>query len=148
LGVLGRVITWPIGFVLLAKGCAKTFFWTELASNIVHLGLIWLGMKWFGLSGLGMAFFGLYFFYGFLIYFVVRVQSGFRWTTPNLRLGMGVLMLTAGVFLATSHWLAPVWGVVLGGAATVASCLYSFRRLARHLGRPSLVAMIKKLCYR
>jgi enterobacterial common antigen flippase len=145
LGVLGRVVSWPIGFVLLAKGCAKTFFWTELSSNIVHLCLIWLGMKWFGLSGLGMAFFGVYVFYGLLVYLVVRHRSGFQWTIANLQLGMGVLMLTAGVFLATGHWLPPTWGVVLGAAATVAACLYSFRRLARHLGWSDSLAKIRRL---
>jgi PST family polysaccharide transporter len=145
LGILGRVISWPMGFVLLAKGCAKTFFCTELASNIIHLSLIWLGMKWFSLSGLGMAFFGLYIFYGILVYLVVRRRSGFRWTTPNLRLGIGVSIMTAVVFLATSHWMPLMWGMVLGGTVTVASGLYSFRRLSKHIGGPVLATIMKKL---
>jgi enterobacterial common antigen flippase len=137
LGVLGQVITWPIGYVLLAKGCAKTFFLTELASGILHLGLIWLGMKYFGLSGLGMAFFGLYVFFGPLIYLVVRHQSGFRWTRANLRLGIGILLVTAVVFLTTPGGLLGGWGTAIGGLMTVVTGVFCARRVMKYIGHES-----------
>jgi enterobacterial common antigen flippase len=134
LGVLGRVIAWPIGFVLLAKGRAKMFFCTELASNIVHLGLIWLGIKWFGLSGLGMAFFGLYIFCGLLVSIVVHRLTGFRWTRDNFRLNIGALLVTVLVFLATAGWLPANYGMLIGGAMTGTIGLYSLRKLAQRAG--------------
>jgi enterobacterial common antigen flippase len=33
LGLLLRVVCWPVGFVLLAKGDGRAFFWTELVFN-------------------------------------------------------------------------------------------------------------------
>jgi len=134
LGILGRIIVWPIGFVLLAKGNAKIFFYTELACNVVHLSLIWCGMKWFGLSGLGMAFFGLYVFYAPLILFVVHRQSGFRWNKSNLRLGIGAILATAVVFLATTASMPATWGIVIGGLLTTVVGLYSLRKIVRRAG--------------
>jgi PST family polysaccharide transporter len=134
LGILGRVISWPVGFVLLAKGCARTFFWTELASNLVHLSLIWLMMRWFGLNGLGMAFFGLYVFYGLLVWVVVRRLSGFSWTRANLRLGGGVSLAAVFVFLATAGRLPAIVGVGLGALLTFAAGIYAAHHLIRRAG--------------
>jgi PST family polysaccharide transporter len=131
--------------VLLAKGRSQTFFWTELASNLVHLGFVWLGLRWFGLSGVGMAYFGLYVFYGLMILTVVHRLSGFRWTPENLRLGVGALGVVAMVFLVTGYWLTSVWGMVLGGVATLAFSLYALRRLEAHLGRPIFAVVIGRL---
>jgi len=134
LGTLGRVVSWPLGFVLLAKGRARSFLCTELASNVVHLGLIWLGLKWFGLSGLGMAFLGLYVFYGLLVLIVVRRLTGFRWTTSNLQLGGGALIATALVFLATGSGLPIGWGKAIGGLATGIAVIYAVSTLIRRAG--------------
>ena len=43
LGMTLRVASWPMGFILLAKGARKTFFWSELLIN--------LDFPWTGLGG-------------------------------------------------------------------------------------------------
>jgi PST family polysaccharide transporter len=95
-------------------------------------------MKWFGLSGLGMAFFGLYVFSVLLVLIVVHRLSGFGWTKDNLRLGIGALLATALVFLATTGRLPAGWGVVIGGLMTAAAGLYALRKLAQRAGCASL----------
>ena len=145
LGVLGRVIAWPVTFVLMAKGCAKVFFWLELVANLVHLPLIWLGLRWFGLSGLGMAFFGFYVFYGLLALIVVHRLSGFRWNRANLCLGSGALLTTSLVLFATAGTLPALWGTTVGSVLTLAAGLYSLRRLGRLLGQPLSVVLTSKL---
>ncbi len=80
-----RVIIWPIGFIILAKGAQNLFFWTELAWTVVHLGLAWACVRSFGADGAGIAFFGSYIFHGFIIYAIVHRVYGFRWSTPNTR---------------------------------------------------------------
>ena len=134
LGVLGRVVSWPVGFVLLAKGRGKTFFYTELAANIVNLCLIWLGMKWFGLSGLGMAFFAVYAFYLLMILSVVHRLCGFIWTKANLRLVVGSSLATAAVFLGTADGLHTGWSMVIGGGLTAGTAFYATRKMARRAG--------------
>jgi PST family polysaccharide transporter len=145
LGILGRIITWPIGFVLLARGSARIFFCTELASNLVHLSLLWCGMKLFGLSGLGMAFFGLYVFAAPMTLFVVHRLSGFRWNKSNLRLGGGAMLATAVVFLATTPNMPAVWGMVIGGLITTGLGLYGVRKMAQRSGYSGLGDVLSRL---
>ena len=35
----GAHLAWPMGFIIVAKGAAKLFFWTEVAATVVHVGL-------------------------------------------------------------------------------------------------------------
>jgi len=138
LGVLGRVMSWPVGLVLLAKGCVKTFLWTEVVSNIVYLGLIWIGMKMFGLSGLGMAFFGLYIFHIGLMLGVLNRTCGFRWTNANVQLGAGAVLATAAVFVVTSGVVSARWGMALACVVIVAVSLMCAKRLAKRSGYSGL----------
>jgi antigen flippase len=134
LGVLGRVISWPIGFVILAKGRGKVFFYTELIANSLHLCLIWFGMKWFGLNGLGMAFFVVYAFYLLMILGVVQHLSGFIWTKDNLRRVLGAILVTAAVFLGTAGGLHTGWGMTIGGGLTGSAVFYAVREMIRRTG--------------
>ncbi|MCX8156043.1 MAG: O-antigen translocase, partial [Verrucomicrobiae bacterium] len=84
LGVALRVITWPMGFILLAKGAKRMYFWTELASNVVLLTFTVAGVLLWGLKGTGIAFFGLYLFYLALMLKITRHMTGFAWS-PNSR---------------------------------------------------------------
>ena len=138
LGILGRIITWPIGFVLLAKGAGRIFFLTELLTNLVHLSLLWFGMRWFGLDGLGMAFFYLYVFYAPLIFIVVRRECGFRWTAHNLRLGAGAIVATMLVFFITDGKLGNFWSFTCGGLITATAGFYAASKLSSRAGFSSL----------
>ena len=79
-GMFLRVLSWPMGFIVLAKGRAAVLFWTDLAAYSVYVALGWFGLKLFGLPGTGMAFLGLYIFHWCMIFAVVRRMSGFSWS--------------------------------------------------------------------
>jgi O-antigen/teichoic acid export membrane protein len=129
LGMMLRVLAWPMGYVVVAKGAPLTFFWTEVAATAVHVGLAWLLVTRLGLNGSGAAFFGLYVWHGLVIYVVVRRLSGFRWSPENLRLGGTFLVLIALVFC--SFYLLPPWVATLGGlVCTLGTGMYSIRAIA------------------
>lgn len=143
MGMTLRVVAWPMGYIVLAKGAQKIFFWTEVAATVVHVGLAFLLLRPFGLAGATIAFFGLYVWHGLLIYFIVRRLSGFRWSSANRRAGLLFLPLIALVFCAVyflPFWLATVIGVIasLGSAACSIRALLtlgSADRLPRPLRR-------------
>jgi PST family polysaccharide transporter len=129
LGMMLRVVAWPMGFIVLAKGAQTIFFWTEVAATIVHVGLAWLLVPYVGVTGAGIAFFGLYVWHGLLIYFVVRRLSDFRWSASNVRSGLVFLPLSALVFL--SIYVVPSWlAQTIGTVAVLGSGVYSVRMLA------------------
>ena len=128
LGMALRVITWPMGFIIVAKNRQLIFFGADLAWTVVNVGVAWLCVTRFGVNGAGMAFFGSYVFHGLLIYPIVRALSGFRWSAGNMKTGLFFLSLIAAVFLGC-RFLPPMPATVLGTLATFASAAYSIRVL-------------------
>lgn len=137
LGMMLRITSWPMGFIIVAKGAQNTFFWTEVAATVVHVGLAWLFVSLFGLTGAGVAFFGLYVWHTLLIYAIVRTMSGFRWSAVNM--GLGALFLAASAVVFSVFYLLPqAQAVAVGAVVSVASGLYSLRMLLRLVPRESL----------
>jgi PST family polysaccharide transporter len=128
LGMTLRVVTWPMGIIIVAKGEQSIFFCTELAWTVVNVGLSWICVGSFGLNGAGIAFFGSYVFHGLMIYPVVRWLSGFRWSSANRRTGLLFLSLIAVVFCGF-YILPPIWATGIGTLAVMLSCVYSIRVL-------------------
>jgi PST family polysaccharide transporter len=125
-----RVITWPMGFIILAKGESGFFFWTDLAWTVVNVGLSLFFIRSFGMNGAGMAFFGSYVFHGIMIYPIVRRLSGFRWSTANRRTGAFFLSIVAVVFCG--FFVLPVYAAIaVGTAAFLLGSVYSVRALLR-----------------
>ena len=129
LGMALRVITWPMGFIVVAQGRQFTFFATELAWTIVSVGSAWYLVKPLGLIGAGISFFISYVFHGLMLYPIVRLQAGFRWTSTNLYTGIGFLAILAIMFLLP-YVLPALWSGLAGAMAVIVVTLYSVRTLA------------------
>ncbi len=143
LGMLLRIIAWPMGFIVLAKGEQAIFFWTEVAATVVHIGLAWLLVSKFGLVGSAAAFFGLYLWHSILIYFFARKLTGFRWSAANIRIGLIFLASSGLIFGATL--VLPFWqATALGSLAVLLSGLYSLKMLMGLLPPELLPLPIRK----
>ena len=123
LGMLLRVASWPMGFILGAKGLRKAIFFSELAVSLFQIGLAWLCVKRFGVDGAGIAFFGTYIVYGLMIFIIVRSVSGFTWSGENIRIGLVFSIVIAAVFVG--WYYLPRYVAVSGSiiATTVMSYL-------------------------
>lgn len=130
LGMTLRVISWPMGFIIVAKGARNLFIATELAWTVVNVGLTWICLRNFGLAGAGIAFFGSYVFHALMIYPIVRRLSGFGFSAENLLLIAGFLVVAAAVF-AGFFFLSQAAAVLIGAAAMAISSVYCLRRVAR-----------------
>jgi PST family polysaccharide transporter len=128
LGMMLRVASWPMGFILLAKGARRAFFWSELVTSGLQLGLVWIGVKYVGLKGAGIAFFGSYLFYWLLIYSIVRSLSGFRWSAENKRVGALFAVLVAAVFMAP-YFLDSLVVALCGAVVTVGAGIFSLKKI-------------------
>jgi len=128
LGMILRVASWPMAYMVLAKGARQVDFWTELVGNALQVGLIWLCVLRFGLSGTGIGFFGSYIFYCFLVYAIVRSMSGFRWSAANKEIGLLYGVLIGVVFVAWYSLPRPLM-VVSGVGITLLAGIYSLKKL-------------------
>jgi PST family polysaccharide transporter len=130
LGMAMRVISWPMGYIIVARNLQATFILVDAAWTVVHLGLAWVWVKAFGLNGAAMAFFGSYVFHTFVVYFIARRISGFRWSGENRRLTLLVLPLIGLVFVGFR--VLPGWAATgLGALATLGLSVFSLKVLCR-----------------
>jgi PST family polysaccharide transporter len=128
LGIALQVVIWPIGYIVLAKGAHRVFFWTELAWTVVHIGLAQVLVHSFGVRGAGMAFFGSYVFHGVVIYPFIRKLSGFTWSPENWKTG-SLFLASIGVVFMGFQVLPQIAATGLGAVVCVLACLYSLRSL-------------------
>ncbi len=122
IGCLGRVIAWPLGFVMLALSKRKWFLVTETGFNIGHLALVALGLEVFGMKGVAIAVVMMYAVYIGVVLWVCRRLIGFGWSNDCTRLVMlAVLVVTAVFFLSRSLsiWPATIFGSLLTASVTV-----------------------------
>ncbi|MBE7184170.1 MAG: O-antigen translocase [Methylobacterium mesophilicum] len=140
LGMMLRVVVWPMGFIVLAKNTQRIFVWTELAAVAVQVLLAFLLVPRFGPAGAGMAFCGLYLWHGLVIFLVTRRLTGFRPSAENLRLGL--VFLPSAIFLMLAFQsLGLVFATLVGGTVTFATGLYALHGLA-HLVPPEALPRI------
>jgi antigen flippase len=144
LGIFLRVICWPLGFIILAKGKGVLFFWTETIANGLHIGLAWWGVLFFGLAGAGIAFFIMYILYTTLIAVVARWLSDFAWSGNNCRRMLYALPLVGLMFLI-SHTLTESWSMLLGGILTVITTLFSLKSLHGIVGPMDVKSFFRKV---
>lgn len=147
LGAMLQVITWPMGFIIVAKGKPGIFFFAEFAWTVVALGLAWVCVKFYGLNGAGIAFFGSYVFHCFLIYPIVNRLSDFRWSRENQQTGLVFLSLIAAVFYG--FFVLPLHlAVGIGATAGVLTGMYSLRVLIPHIPLERIPHPLRELILR
>lgn len=133
LGVFLRVVSWPLGFVLVAKGKGLLFLLTELASAFVNVALIFLCMKLWKLDGVGISFALAYVIYTAMMAAVIWRLTGFRWSATALKIFTPVALVLAVTFAAT-RYLPAIWSVGLGLVLTAATGVASMLILQKLLG--------------
>jgi PST family polysaccharide transporter len=144
LGIALQVVSWPMGYIVLAKGAHKWFLATDFAWTLVHVGLAWLLVNAFGGNGAGMAFFGSYLFHVATIYPVARRLSGFGWSSENRNTAALFLSSIAIVFVGF-HLLSSLLATILGAVITIAVGVYSLRTLVGLVGSGRLPARVRGL---
>ncbi|MGH7970225.1 MAG: oligosaccharide flippase family protein, partial [Limisphaerales bacterium] len=143
LGMLLRVASWPMGFIVLAKGARKIFFWVEVFSAIFTVSVTWVGVVAVGLPGTGIGFFATYFVYCFVSYAVARKLSGFRLSPANRRLALVFAPAIAVVFIVAK--VAPPFVSLSVGALIILSVsLFSFRTLCGFVSLGALPGFVQK----
>jgi antigen flippase len=133
LGCLGRVISWPLGIVMLALGKRNWYFATETFGHVMHLFFIIICLNLFGLVGVAKAFFLIYIAYSFVVSMVAKKLTRFSWGRSSFRIFFLGLISFSLSFLAYStleHWMTLTIAVML----LLVMSLASLRGLTKRLG--------------
>jgi PST family polysaccharide transporter len=133
LGVFLRMVSWPLGYVLIAKGKSLLFTLTELAFGVVNVGLILLCMKLWNLEGVGVSFALSYLAYTAMMAVVAWRLTGFRWSATALKI-LAPAVLILGVIFVCTRFLPERWGLGIGLVATTVVGTASLLALQKLLG--------------
>lgn len=130
LGNFLKVISWPMGFVLLAKGKGIYFIFTELLWNAIFIAIIWQCWNHFTLESTGLAFLGAYFVLTFVIFKICRSICNFSWSRKNIKLIYGFSILALAAFMNAKTQIISIWQLLNAGLFVLA-ILISFIELRK-----------------
>ncbi len=132
LGMFFKVPAWVIGFVFIAKGKSKLFFWSELVSNLYLLVFNIVGYYFWGLSGLGISFLVSYLLYIGQVYLIAKTMYEFTFDKGFLKLFIIQFGLVLICFAIISFLSTP-WSFVAGIPVILLSTWYSFKELDKRM---------------
>ncbi|MEL7001537.1 MAG: O-antigen translocase [Bacteroidota bacterium] len=122
IGVFFRTVSWPMGYLFVARAKGKIFFLLQLASALIHIALVTLFLKLFGVQGTGIAFFGMYFIHIGYLYLLVNKENLFKWS-PEVKkwiVALSLLFMTSLFILNfTSDWIGGIIISIFGLITTV-----------------------------
>jgi enterobacterial common antigen flippase len=115
LGVFGRVLSWPMGFIQLAAGASKWFFATEtIFLGIQATLIIWL-VPAFGIAGAAYAFAATYALYTAGMYWVGNKLIEFNWSLRVVRLLVFIamtLIIQVSLNVIVDDWLSNLFSIM------------------------------------
>lgn len=144
LGATIQVITWPMGFIIIAQKHQTVFIFAELAWSVMAIVLAYVFISSFGVNGAGMAFLGSYIFHCILIYPIVRRLSGFRWSRECLRIGLAYCV-SIGIVFFSSYFLPRPVALSVGLLLIIVSAIYSGRTLLRLVPPDQLPRTLRRM---
>ena len=127
LGDVLKVVSFPLGFVILAAGDGRTFIASDTSAMAVFVLCVWLGLPYLGLQATGIGFFMMYAVYLTMVYWLAKKHTGFLWTTTikKLFLFLGAACLLTNI-LSIVH---PLTSAICGVLFSILFAWYSFLRL-------------------
>ena len=130
-GVFLRLLAWPLGYWMLAKGAPTTVVIVELSSNLAMVVLPVLLIPRYGLVGAAMAY-----FYGYLVYAVIMLMVARKRAGAWLSLRTLSLFIIAASILASAQYLSRItpgiyWGII-PTALVAGCCLWGYRKALSH----------------
>lgn len=142
LGMFFKAISWALGFIILAKGAVKVFFWNELLTNTYFMCLNLAGYHFGGLTGLGISFFISYCLHFLQMYFLTKKNYEFVFNSQFVKIFIVQFSLGISCFLLVKI-LPANWGYLAGSVLLLSSGLYSYYHLDKLLDIKALIVKFK-----
>lgn len=99
-GLFGRILSWPLSYIILAKGMGKTYFICDSFSYLFHFCAILFCSATWGLIGTGVAFVLYYTFSTILMLFIYYLLTKHTWRLSYcLQMSFFLLLLIVVVLL-------------------------------------------------
>jgi antigen flippase len=140
IGVFGRVVSWPVALILLARGRSRVYLVNEVIFAGLQLVLCAAGVYSLGLAGVAIAYGVQMWLYTLVMLVLAHREIKMRWSKSVIRLMAATATLVV-CQLAVSRIAGEQVGTFIGLALVLLAMVMSIRGLASRLGpRHRLVA--------
>ncbi len=142
LGTFFKVLSWPLGFILLAKGKGLIYFFSETFFLIVYIGGIYCLYPIYGFEAVGISYLIAYALYLPLVFVLGRKLSEFKWTNENITIGFFSLIIVLSAFYIAKY--IPNYSIIAGIPVLAVSGVYSAYKLNKVFPLKSLSDFLKR----
>jgi PST family polysaccharide transporter len=142
LGDVFKILSWPLGFVILARGAGKTFVGIESLGMAVFLLGIYVGMPFFDVVAAGMSFIALYVTQLVVTWWLAARHIGFRWSGPVKLQALAVIGAAVTVNAAAT-W-SNLLGAIIGGLFAFMMAMAALIRLSALIDPHSYIGQIAR----
>jgi PST family polysaccharide transporter len=132
LGDVLKVMSWPLGFILVAAGAGKTYVLTETLVVAVFVLGTFIGLPLIGVTATGVAFLAMYAAYLPLVRWIGGRRIGLQWSQAVKTQATAIIMLALAVDITArfNPWLGAALGLVLA----LVTGVWALTRLAAQAG--------------
>jgi len=127
LGDIFKIMSWPMGFVIMALGRGGLFIVTQVTWNLVYLLFIWFGLDKMGILAAGIGYCVSYAVSLVVTWIMVMRLINFSAKTQNV-LFFAALILAVGLILPVVYYV-PHMAYVVGVLITIPFGIYSVYRI-------------------
>lgn len=146
IGVFVKAAAWLLGFLVVAKGETKIFFWSELIANTYHSIFNCIGFYYWGLEGLGISFIAGYSLHLLQMIYISKARYKFFFNNDFIKIFILQLLLALIAFLIMKSITNNILSYSLGSLIIVITSTYSIYELNKILNiKAFILKFIKKL---
>lgn len=137
-----KVLAWPMGYILIAKGKGGIFILGELTWHILFLAGTILGWQFYGFESSGIAFLAAYVVYACIIYFIVRKKVSFT-HSPKVHQHIKVFLPLVIAALLVTKFFVIMWVYIIGAGLTILAAIYSYNQLKTIISFNAILAKLR-----
>jgi O-antigen/teichoic acid export membrane protein len=142
LGMFFKAASWSVGYLFLAKGDSKLFFWSELLANFYVLVLGVFGYHYFGLEGLGVSFLVSYVLLFFQVFFIAKKYYAFNFNTVFCKIFFIQIFIGVCCFIAVK-FITNSYVYMVGSFLILISVWFSYKELNKRLNITEIISNLK-----
>jgi enterobacterial common antigen flippase len=108
IGVFGRIVGWPMGFIMLATSSSKLYMFTEVLFGIINISLVFWMLPKLGVISIAYAMMINYALYILFMLRVGRRLIGFSWSKGVNALVLRsviIIFISYGIFSLLNGWI-------------------------------------------
>lgn len=144
-GIMCRVLSWPLGYIILAQGRGGLCLITELIYNVLNLILLYWCGHVFGLVGTAIAFMMVSAGHVICMVIIARYLANVRLWGINIGIAGGILFALVAVHWMDSFMLNRILFYSLSSSILVLVTILSAKRLIFQVGFVSMSSLLASL---